>query len=152
MRFPDDYLNFRMDLLINRMDDIQETQQEIMSMPGRMTSDPSPRAPVSPSSVVVKLPPQLDNRLGNLERQVIVSLAIHPQISLTPHPSPQYHRLLSVVVKLPPRLDSRLGSLERQVIMPLYMHPPPPPPPHTHTHKKNRSTPLLPSFIICKMK
>ena len=60
----------RMDLLINRLDEIQEQQQEIMTLSGPTKSDPSPRPPVSPSSVVVKLPPQLDNRLSNLEKQV----------------------------------------------------------------------------------
>ena len=52
------------------MDEVQE-QQQMMSAPGPAPqADPQVQTPVPPSSVVVKMPPQLESRLNNLEKQV----------------------------------------------------------------------------------
>ena len=62
----------RLDLLINRIDEVQEQQQLTLTStpaPG-VAPQAAPQTPLSPSSVIVKMPPMLEGRLSNLEKQV----------------------------------------------------------------------------------
>ena len=60
----------RLDLLINRIDEVQEQQQLVSTPAPGVAPQAVQQTPRSPSSVIVKMPPMLEGRLSNLEKQV----------------------------------------------------------------------------------